>query len=64
MSKRKCKYCKKLLINLVGESQTCLKLDIIVNMNNDACMDFEFSQKRYDQITEFEKNNKGVEING
>ena len=55
MSKRKCKYCKKLLINLVGESQTCLKLDIIVNMNNDACMDFEFSQKRYDQITEYEK---------
>lgn len=55
MSKRKCKYCKKLLIHLVGKSQNCLKLGIIVNMDDDACMDFEFSQKRYDQITEYEK---------
>ena len=59
MIESKCKYCKHLLINLVGQSQTCLKLDVIVDMENDACMDYEFSQKRYDQITEYEK-----ELNG
>ena len=59
MTDSKCKYCKHLLIHLIGQSQTCLKLDIIVNMENDACMDYEFSQKRYDQITEYEKELKG-----
>ena len=60
MTESKCKYCKKLLINLVGKSQTCLKLNVIVDMEKDGCMDYEFSQKRYDSITEYEKELKGV----
>lgn len=54
MTEKKCKYCKKLLINLVGTSQTCLKLNTIVHMEDIGCVDFEFSQKRYNQITEYE----------
>ena len=54
MTKKKCKYCKKLLINIVGTSQTCLKSNTIVHMEDIGCVDFEFSQERYDQITEYE----------
>ena len=59
--KRLCKYCKHLLINLQGTTQTCTFLRILVPMENEGCADFEFSQKRYNQITEYEKE---IENNG
>lgn len=49
-NKHKCKYCKQLLFNLVGLSQTCTKLGIIVHMDDESCTDFEFSEKRYKQM--------------
>ena len=54
MTEKKCKYCKKLLINLIGPFQTCLKSNTMVCMEDVGCIDFEFSQKRYDRITEYE----------
>ncbi|MBQ2635387.1 MAG: hypothetical protein IJJ11_07845 [Methanosphaera sp.] len=59
MIESKCKYCKHLLINLVGPSQTCLKLNITVDRETDACMDYEFSQKAYDREQRYEKELKG-----
>lgn len=54
MTDKKCKYCHELLINLVGTSQTCLKRNAIVHMEDKGCADFEFDPKRYDRITECE----------
>lgn len=52
-NKRKCKYCKHLLINLIGTSQTCTKLNTIIPMDDNACADFEFSEKKYNQIQRY-----------
>ena len=54
-NKRLCKYCKHLLINLQGTTQTCTFLRILVPMENEGCADFEFSEKRYKRIIEYEK---------
>ena len=54
-NKRLCKYCKHLLIHLIGTTQTCTFSGEFVHMEDEGCVDFEFSEKRYKRITEYEK---------
>lgn len=54
-NKRLCKYCKHLLIYLIGTTQTCTFFEKYVHMEDEGCVDFEFSEKRYKRITEYEK---------
>lgn len=54
-NKHKCKYCKFIVFNLIGLEQTCTKLGTIVSMDNDSCIDFEFSERRYKQIKRYLK---------
>lgn len=66
-NKRLCKYCKHLSIHLVGTIQTCRFLEKFVNMEDEGCADFEFSVKRYERITKYEKElnmtDRFVEVN-
>lgn len=65
--KRLCKYCKHLLVHLVGTTQTCKLLEKFVNMEDEGCEGFEFSEKRYERTNEYEKElentNRFVEVN-
>lgn len=56
--KRKCKYCKHLLVNLDSSIiQTCWLSYNAVDVEG-ACEKFEFSQKRYDRYNKYNKNDK------
>ena len=54
-NKRLCKYCKHLLINLQGTTQTCTFIEKYVHIEDKGCMDFEFSEKRYKYEKELEE---------